>query len=142
MSSRAPPSLFLALAASAFLLGACPKTPRLSRRGAPIAVGRVSRGVASWYGPRHHGQPTASGEPFDMNGLTAAHRRYRFGTWVRVTRTSNMKSVVVRINDRGPYRRGALIDLSMEAARRLDMLGAGRAAVECEVVAPPLPHNP
>jgi len=123
----------LALIASLFLAG-CPKKPTVSRRGGRALAGKVFRGIASWYGERHHGRLTASGEPFDMNELTAAHRRWRFGTLVRVTRLSNGRSVTVRINDRGPYARGLIIDLSREAARRLGMLSAGRTKVECVII--------
>ncbi|MBP5121541.1 septal ring lytic transglycosylase RlpA family protein [Pseudomonas protegens] len=75
-----------------------------------------------------HGNVTASGEPFDQNGLTAAHRELPFGTRVQVTNLGNDKSVVVRINDRGPHTRGRLIDLSRAAAQQLDMLRRGSSA--------------
>ena len=92
------------------------------------------RGVASWYGPRHHGKKTANGEIFDMNQMTAAHRSLPFGTWVRVkslnSAPAGAKEVRVRINDRGPYSGGRIIDLSREAARRLDMLTRGELEVE------------
>ena len=91
------------------------------------------RGRASWYGPRHHGKKTASGEIFDMNQLTAAHRTLPFGTWVRVKSLMDAKEVRVRINDRGPYSGGRIIDLSREAAKRLDMLTRGEIEVELSV---------
>lgn len=75
-------------------------------------------GTASYYGSRHHGKRTASGEPFNQHGLTAAHRSLPFGTRVRVTNMANQRSVVVRINDRGPHTRGRLIDLSRAAAEK------------------------
>lgn len=92
-----------------------------------------NRGLASWYGPRHHGKPTASGEIFDMNKLTAAHRTLPFGTWVRVHSVSDGKEVRVRVNDRGPYSGGRIIDLSRESARQLGMLVRGEALVELSI---------
>ena len=89
-------------------------------------------GVASYYGARHHGKRTASGEPFNQHALTAAHPRLPFGTRVLVTNLSNKKSVVVRINDRGPYSRGRLIDLSRKAAEQLGMLRSGTAKVRVQ----------
>ncbi len=89
-------------------------------------------GTASYYGSRHHGKRTASGEAFDQHGLTAAHRSLPFGTKVLVTNLKNDRSVVVRINDRGPHTRGRLIDLSRAAAQRLDMLRSGTARVRVQ----------
>lgn len=89
-------------------------------------------GIASYYGARHHGKRTASGEPFNQHALTAAHRSLPFGTRVRVTNLSNDKSVVVRINDRGPHTGGRLIDLSRQAAQELDMLRSGTAKVRIQ----------
>ena len=89
-------------------------------------------GTASYYGARHHGKRTASGEPFDQNALTAAHPALPFGTRVLVTNLNNDKSVVVRINDRGPHTRGRLIDLSRKAAQQLDMLRTGTAKVRVQ----------
>ena len=94
----------------------------------------VQRGLASWYGPRFHGEPTAQGELFNMNALTAAHRSLPLGTRVRVTHLENGRSVVVRINDRGPYKRGVIIDLSRRAAHEIGMVQQGRARVRVEVV--------
>ena len=90
------------------------------------------QGLASWYGQAFHGRRTASGETFDMHALTAAHRTLPFGTRVRVTHLGNGRSVVVRINDRGPFRSGRIVDLSHAAALRLGMLGAGIAEVRLE----------
>ncbi|HEX2570856.1 MAG TPA: septal ring lytic transglycosylase RlpA family protein [Polyangia bacterium] len=104
-----------------------------SRHGAPAAD--VMIGLASWYGREHQGGPTASGERFNMRDLTAAHRRLPFGTRVRVTNLRNSKSVTVRINDRGPYGRGRIIDLSWAAARAIDMIEAGVVRVRIEVLA-------
>lgn len=89
----------------------------------------IGRGKASWYGRRFHGRPTASGERFDMNGLTAAHRTLPFGTRVRVRNTRNGREVVVRINDRGPHVKGRILDLSQAAAAALGLLHAGEAPV-------------
>ena len=89
-------------------------------------------GIASYYGARHHGKRTASGEPFNQHALTAAHPGLPFGTRVLVTNLRNDESVVVRINDRGPHTRGRLIDLSREAAKPLDMLGSGTAKVRVQ----------
>lgn len=87
-------------------------------------------GVASYYSDRYHGKRTASGEPYNMNEMTAAHRRLPFGAKVRVTNLRNNRSVLVRINDRGPFVRGRVIDLSLAAARKLDMVRAGVTKVE------------
>ncbi|MCI0371484.1 MAG: septal ring lytic transglycosylase RlpA family protein [candidate division NC10 bacterium] len=91
-------------------------------------------GLASWYGREHHGKRTASGEPFDMGALTAAHRSLPFGTWVRVTHLTTGQTVTVRINDRGPWVGGRVIDLSRRAAQTLGILGDGVARVRLEVV--------
>ena len=85
----------------------------------------IERGGASWYGPGFHGRRTASGERYDMNALTAAHRTLPFGTWVRVHSLVNGREVDVRITDRGPVARGRIIDVSRAAAMQLDMLGLG-----------------
>lgn len=91
-------------------------------------------GVASFYADKYHGRPTASGEIFDTYKLTAAHCTLPFGTMVRVTHTGNNCSVIVRINDRGPFVKGRLIDLSRAAARQLGMERAGLANVKVEVL--------
>jgi peptidoglycan lytic transglycosylase len=94
----------------------------------------VETGVASWYGRQHHGKKTASGEPYDMTEMTAAHRSLPLGTRVRVTNLANERSVVVRVNDRGPFVDGRLIDVSHAAARALGALGAGVFKVRLEVL--------
>jgi rare lipoprotein A len=94
----------------------------------------VSDGVASYYGRGFDGRRTASGERFDMNNLTAAHRTLSFGTRVMVTNKANGRSVEVTINDRGPYIGGRTIDLSKGAAREIGMLGSGVARVELQVL--------
>lgn len=90
------------------------------------------KGKASWYGRMFHGRKTASGEKFNMNAMTAAHRTLPLASWVRVTNESNHKTVVVKINDRGPYVRGRVIDLSYAAAAALGMRGAGTQKVKIE----------
>lgn len=97
----------------------------------------IERGQASWYGGKFHGRRTASGEVFDTHRLTAAHRTLPFGTLVEVRNLDNDRTVTVRINDRGPFVRGRVIDLSHEAARQIGMVGPGTAKVELAVVAAP-----
>lgn len=103
----------------------------------PASQGEVQRGNASWYGERHHGRPTASGERFDMNALTAAHRTLPMDSRVRVTNQRNGRSVNVRINDRGPYGRGRIINLSRAAARVIGMIEAGVVPVTVEILSLP-----
>ncbi len=95
-------------------------------------------GVASWYGPGFHGRRTANGERFDQNSLTAAHKTLPFNTRVRVTSLLNGRSVIVTINDRGPYVRGRTIDLSAAAAREIGMVGRGVGKVKLEILDTPL----
>lgn len=113
---------------------------------APPATGeQVTRGTASWYGTKFDGRRTASGERYDMRKLTAAHPSLPFGTLVQVTNLDNGRQVVVRINDRGPFGRRRVIDLSYAAARELAIVGPGTAQVELAVIgrydpaAPPAP---
>lgn len=94
------------------------------------------RGTASWYGRRYHGQATSSGEIYDMYGMTAAHTVLPIPSYARVTNVANNISVVVRINDRGPFHSDRLIDLSYTAAYKLGVLGGGRALVEVETIIP------
>lgn len=91
-------------------------------------------GIASWYGGRHQGRLTASGEVFDENKLTAAHRTLPLVTWARVTNLENGRSIAVRVNDRGPYIDGRVIDLSTRAAEELGMTEQGLARVEIKVL--------
>jgi rare lipoprotein A len=116
--SRAGP---LALALALLAAGCAPKTPTQS-------------GLASWYGRELAGRPTASGEPFRPARRTAAHRSLPFGSLVEVTRVDTGSTVRVRINDRGPYVDGRIIDLSRRAARKIDMIDAGVVKVEVRVV--------
>ncbi len=98
------------------------------------ASGYSQTGTASWYGPKFHGKQTASGERYDQYKMTAAHTTLPLGSTVRVTNLGNNKSVTVRINDRGPFAHGRIIDLSRAAADKLDMIGAGTARVRVESV--------
>jgi len=93
-------------------------------------------GTASWYGSYFHGRPTASGEPYNMYDLTAAHRSLPLGTWVRVTNLRNGRAVIVRINDRGPYVAPRIIDVSYSVARILEFKAQGLQRVRLDVVQP------
>ncbi len=98
---------------------------------APFSIPEASaqQGIASYYGPGFHGRRTASGERFNMHGMTAAHRSVPFGSRLKVTNLTNGRSVVVRVNDRGPFTRGRMLDLSYGAAGAIGMKGAGTARV-------------
>ena len=100
------------------------------------ANGYLERGVASWYGPTFHGVATSSGERYDMYGMTAAHKTLPLPTYARVTNLRNGRSIVVRINDRGPFVGNRIIDLSYTAAAKLDMLRDGTAFVEVRALVP------
>ena len=104
--------------------------------GAPPRPGHAEKGAASWYGPTFHGRTTASGERYNMLDLTAAHRTLPFDTYVRVTNLANTRGIVVRINDRGPFVRGRIIDLSYTAAKILDIPEHGTRSVRIEVLEP------
>jgi rare lipoprotein A len=95
-----------------------------------------ARGIATWYGRRYHGKQTASGERYDMYAMTAAHTTLPIPSYARVTNLANGKSVVVRINDRGPFVDGRIIDLSYTAAHKLGVLAGGNARVEVEALVP------
>ena len=96
----------------------------------------IDRGImrASWYGPRFHGRLTANGEIYDQNAFTAAHKSLRFGTLLRITNPRTNKSLIVRINDRGPYIPGRQIDLSKAAAEELDVIGSGVKKLKIEEI--------
>lgn len=111
-----------------------PKEPTTDQPPTPAAGEQIGSGKASYYGNQHHNKLTASGERFDQNALTAAHRTLPFGTQVRVINTRNGKSVVVRINDRGPFVRGRVIDLSKAAFERIASTRAGVIRVRLERV--------
>ena len=102
----------------------------------PRQVTLTQKGLASWYGKENHGKLTSCREVYDMNGLTAAHRTLPFHTVVRVTNLKNKKKVVVRINDRGPFVEGRIIDLSRAAARALEMHNDGVVPVLLEILKP------
>lgn len=129
------------LAVTAVLIAGCAPAPvylgtppsGTEQRAAMPKAGsseHVFTGIASYYGKEFHGRKTASGEPFDMDALTAAHRTLPFNTMVRVTNFKNGKSVTVRINDRGPFIAGRIIDLSQAAAKAIGLLSIGQVAVE------------
>lgn len=133
---RSPPRfglLFLSLIV--WLVAACSSFdgPRL------FPTGPAERGQASWYGPGFHGRKTASGERYNMHAFTAAHRTLPFGTRVAVRNLENGTTVEVRINDRGPFARGRIVDLSLAAAKALDLVGPGTAEVEISVIGPAPP---
>lgn len=94
------------------------------------AKGFTQKGVASWYGPDFHGKRTSSGETYNMHGMTAAHKTLPLPTYVKVKNLSNGKSIVVKVNDRGPFAHDRIIDLSFAAAKKLDIVGPGTAQVE------------
>jgi rare lipoprotein A len=100
------------------------------------STGWTEQGIASWYGERFHGRQTASGEIYDMDAMTAAHPTLPFGTVLQVVNLDNGRTVRVRVNDRGPYAGGRVLDLSRRAARELEMVGPGTARVHMTVVEP------
>lgn len=125
--------LFLLIIISLFI-SSCGTTSRFDEQsddsGIPKSIGqKIEDGVASWYGPNFHGKLTANGEKYDMYGLTAAHRTLPFNTIIKVKNLDNGESVEVRINDRGPYAKNRIIDLSKKAASSIGMLGPGTARV-------------
>ena len=124
-----PTALVAALALGAFPLAT---TPSLAQD--TVAVVQTLSGTASWYGGKFHGRTTANGERYNMNALTAAHKTLPFGTKVRVTNEANGKSVVVRINDRGPFVGRRVIDLSRAAATQVGMMQSGVARVKLEIL--------
>lgn len=111
------------------------KSPRSGSEGSTFeATDVLFRGVASYYGNEFHGRKTASGERYDRGELSAAHRTLPFGTMVRVRNTANDRSIVLRINDRGPWKETRVMDVSFAAAEALDMTRAGTAEVEITVL--------
>lgn len=101
------------------------------------AEGYVERGLASWYGPKFHGRKTSSGEVFDMHQMSAAHKTLPLYTWVKVTHLDTGRSITVRVNDRGPFVKGRIIDLSYQAALALGSTGEGLAPVEVRTIRGP-----
>lgn len=116
------------------MLSGCAGGPRMESYPAGYPIGYEERGWASWYGPGFHGNRTASGERFDMHQLTAAHRTLPFGSVVRVRSLSTGRQVTVRVNDRGPFSRGRILDLSLAAANALGMAGNGTERVALKVI--------
>ena len=125
-------SRLMALSMLVFTVGAPIEADAGGKRPTATAKMRNGKqvGKASWYGPRFHGKKTASGKRFNQHALTAAHRRLPLGTRVKVTNLKNGKTVKVKINDRGPYHDGRIIDLSRAAAERLSMDGVTRVSIE------------
>ena len=105
----------------------------------PNARGFEQTGIASWYGKKFHGRKTSNGETYNMYAMTAAHKTLPLGTYVRVSNLRNGKSVDVRVNDRGPFVRGRIIDLSYTAAKRLDLVGPGTGRVKVVALGAPSP---
>jgi rare lipoprotein A len=113
------------------------KTPKRIDQPVKNTSGKVLltlEGVVSYYAHDFHGKQTSNGETFDMHALTAAHRTFPFGTKVRVTALENNKTVIVRVNDRGPFKEGRIMDLSMGAAKEIDLILNGTARVRLEVL--------
>jgi len=126
---RIGPSFFGFVTAT--VLVSCASIPRTAL---DYPVGYRESGIASWYGADFNGRPTANGETYDMYGLTAAHRLMPLGTTIKVTQRETGRSVTVRVNDRGPFVRGRILDLSYGAAKTLEMTGTGTAPVTIEVI--------
>jgi rare lipoprotein A len=122
----------------AICVSACARRVPTAAPSAPARILEIREGLASYYGQDFHGKIMASGSPFDMNAMIAAHPRYPFGTLLRVTNLTNGRSVMVRIQDRGPARQpqreGVIIDLSRSAAERLGFIQQGRVRVRLQVV--------
>lgn len=131
IGGRGVSQAWVLLLACGFAVSACTVLPKGQ---ADLDVSMKERGIASWYGEDFHGWMTANGEIYDMEALTAAHRTLPLGTAILVTNVENGKQVRVRINDRGPYLYGRVLDLSLAGARALDMVDSGVAAVQIEVV--------
>lgn len=131
-TGRAAAALVL-LAAALTACGGGKERPRDTPQPAPVRGG-VQEGMASWYGKEFDGKPTASGERFDMHALTAAHRTLPLGTTVRVTNLENGREATLKVNDRGPFVKGRILDCSYGAAQELGFAGAGLARVRVEVL--------
>jgi rare lipoprotein A len=133
--------LILCCAVMAVLVcaGCGPASPRFTTRENPAIPGESPSvhqltGVASYYADEFHGRPTANGEEYDMHAMTAAHQTLPFNTTVRVTNLTTGTAVTVRINDRGPFKDNRVIDLSLEAAKRLGMIAKGTVPVRLDVL--------
>jgi len=130
---RATP--LLALTFMALMVVGCTSSPRFtSKYVGDGSYSLVEEGIASYYGEPYNGRATSNGEIYDMNTMTAAHQTLPFNTKLKVTNLDNNKSTVVRINDRGPFAKDRIIDLSVAAAKELDMIGPGTAHVRLEVI--------
>ena len=138
---RAWPMVALALGLAACAVHPPPPPPKPPPVAAPEQPTFSEEGLASWYGADHDGHVTASGEIFDMQAMTAAHRSLSFNTIVRVTNLKNGRMVKVRINDRGPYAKGRIIDLSAKAARGLGIADGGTVRVRIERFASDQPSS-
>jgi rare lipoprotein A len=135
---------------------AVPRDEPLSRYGNPVSYkvggrryytltssnGYVERGIASWYGTKFHGRRTSSGEAYDTHKMTAAHKTLPLPTYARVSNLQNGRSIIVKINDRGPFHHNRIIDLSYVAAAKLGILGHGTGLVEVEAINPAAPKKP
>ncbi len=126
--------LALAILLVLISLGGCVTSCSGNRRAQQAGVGYEEKGVASWYGPGFDGKRTANGEVYDMDDLTAAHKHLPFDAIVEVKNLDNGETVKVRINDRGPFVRGRIIDLSRAGAKKIGMVGPGTARVKIRVV--------
>jgi rare lipoprotein A len=126
----------LLLIVAALVVTGCAKHKRVAV-AKPARIGSTETGIASWYGYPYHGRRAANGEVYDMEAFTAAHRTLPFETWVRVRNLSNSRTVDVRIQDRGPFIDGRVIDLSRAAAREIELLGPGVTKVKLTVIKPP-----
>lgn len=127
--------LAIGLATLSLIVAGCGGTASAGKSKHPAhGVGSIQKGKATWYGGKFHGHKTASGEIFDKNSMTAAHRTLPFGTIVKVTNLKNGRKVTLRINNRGPYGKGRIIDVSEAAARRLKMIDAGVVPATVEVL--------
>ena len=123
--------LILGLIAVIFSVVLC--TAEVCLADAKVSTGeKISYAVASWYGPEFHGRQTASGETFNMHGFTCAHKRYPFGSWLKITNLLNDKTTFCVVNDRGPFRAVRDLDLSYAAAKVLDMITLGQCMVKIE----------
>jgi len=131
-------ALSLAIGTVVISLVGCTASPKFRRDGTgttPAPYGEPYQiGFASYYGSEFHGRRTSSGEIYDMNALTAAHNTLPLGTIIRVTNLSNHRSVMVKVNDRGPFKPGRILDLSLGAARQLGMIRKGTARVRIEIL--------
>lgn len=137
-------STFLFVAACLLVFSSCSANKKASTKTAatpkPTRIGTRQVGIASWYGDPYHGRKAASGEVYNMNAFTAAHKSLPFETWVRVKNLSNKKITEVRITDRGPFVAGRIIDLSRASAQQIELIGPGTAKVRIEVIRPPKNH--